>query len=73
MTRSEFIKLMVSGALGACSRLSAQALTVTPADADLWQPVPDLPPAPNIVTSPAQTRFENHGPGLGNRIALTFD
>jgi peptidoglycan-N-acetylglucosamine deacetylase len=47
--------------------------TATATDANLWQPVPVLPPGPNLVTAASPTRFESSGPGLGNRIAITFD
>ncbi|MDR1191388.1 MAG: polysaccharide deacetylase family protein [Verrucomicrobiales bacterium] len=71
VTRSAFIKLMVGGALGAGAwpRLAARPS----ADGEPWLPVPDLPPGPHPAASPSAARFETHGPGLGSRVALTFD
>ncbi|MDR0534354.1 MAG: polysaccharide deacetylase family protein [Verrucomicrobiales bacterium] len=82
MTRSEFLKIMAAGALGAgvLSRLASRALAqpagetavsgsaVGNAATQPWQPVPVLQAEP-----PSPTRFASSGPGLGNRIAITFD
>ncbi|MDR1145516.1 MAG: polysaccharide deacetylase family protein [Verrucomicrobiales bacterium] len=79
MTRAEFLKLIAAGALGVSAwprlvtRGFTQPLTVSgaaPGDTagPLWPPVPPLSAEP-----PSPPRFASSGPGLGNRIAITFD
>jgi peptidoglycan/xylan/chitin deacetylase (PgdA/CDA1 family) len=68
VTRSEFIKIMAG--TGVLSRLATRTFARSAADnaTQPWQPVPALQSEP-----PSPTRFASSGPGLGNRIAITFD